>query len=299
MPRPSSRETVDPVRTYLKEIGKTPLLKADEELTFAYQIQAMIPLLEKEHLTPEEQKIIDKGQKAKQKMVEANLRLVVSIAKKYQNRGLSLLDLIQEGSLGLMRGVEKFDPGKGFKFSTYAYWWIRQAMTRAISEKSRTIRLPIHITENLNKLKKAVRQLNIQLGRKPTEEEIAEEMAISVDQLQFIRQASFRSESRSLNLTIDDNNTELGELLPDDSASPQEFISQEELMDQISNLLEMLPSRQRQIISLRYGLENGRKMSYKEIGQQCGISHERVRQLTQRAMRTLKQQAFRLQDMAR
>jgi RNA polymerase sigma factor (sigma-70 family) len=298
MPRTSSRETVDSVRAYLKEIGKTPLLKADEELTLAHQIQAMLRLSEKEHPTPEEEQIIAKGQKAKQQMVEANLRLVVSIAKKYQNRGLSLLDLVQEGSLGLMRGVEKFDPEKGYKFSTYAYWWIRQAMTRAISEKSRTIRLPIHMTESLNKLKKAVRHLNIQLGRKPTEEEIAEEMGISVDQLQFIRQASYRSDSRSLNLTIDDNNTELGELLPDDSTSPQEFVKQEELINQIGNLLEMLPTRQRQIITLRYGLENGRKMSYKEIGQQCGISHERVRQLTQRAMRTLKQQAFRLQDMA-
>lgn len=299
MPRTSSRETVDSVRAYLKEIGKTPLLKADEELTLAYQIQAMLPLIDKESITSEEEQIIVKGQKAKQKMVEANLRLVVSIAKKYQNRGLSLLDLIQEGSLGLMRGVEKFDPEKGYKFSTYAYWWIRQAMTRAISEKSRTIRLPIHMTESLNKMKKAVRQLNIRLGRKPTEEEIAEEMAISVDQLQFIRQATYRSDSRSLNLTIDDNYTELGELLPDGSTSPQEFVKQEELINQIENLLQMLPTRQRQIISLRYGLENGRKMSYEEIGQQCGISHERVRQLTQRAMRTLKQQACRLEEMVR
>lgn len=297
MSRNQTQETVDSVRSYLKQIGKTPLLKPEEELTLAYQIQAMLPLLEHKNPTPTEQKIIHRGQKAKEKMVNANLRLVVSIAKRYQNRGLSLLDLVQEGSLGLMRGVEKFDPERGYKFSTYAYWWIRQAMTRAISEKSRTIRLPIHITDSLNKLKIIIRKLNIELGRNPTEEEIAAAMDMSVNKLRFIRQASYRSNTKSLNLVLDDNNTELGELLPDEGDSPQDFVKREELITLVQQLLDSLPQRQRQIISLRFGLDNGRKMSYQEIGQQCGMSHERVRQLIQTAIRTLKQKAFYLQDM--
>ncbi len=297
MPRTSTKVQIDTVRTYLKEIGKIPLLKPEEEILLANQIRAMVPLLEKENLTAEETAIIAKGKKAKRKMVEANLRLVVSIAKKYQNRGISLLDLVQEGSLGLMRGVEKFEPERGYKFSTYAYWWIRQAITRAIAEKSRNIRLPIHITESLNKLRKSVRHLNIELGRKPTEEEIAEAMDISINKLRFIRQASYRTHDRSLNVILDDNQTELGEVLPSQSASPQDFIKEEEVSDTITHLLETLPERQREIIALRYGLNNGKKMSYQEIGKQCGISHERVRQLTNRAMRTLKKKANHLEAM--
>lgn len=288
----------DTVRTYLQEIGKTPLLRPEEEVELATQVQAMLPLLEKENPTEEERRIIRRGKQAKQRMVQANLRLVVSIAKKYQRRGLSFLDLIQEGSLGLIRAVEKFDPTKGYKFSTYGYWWVRQAMTRAIAEKSRTIRLPIHITESLNRLKKATRELSHQLGRRPTEEELAQEMDLPVNKLREIHQSAYKTNAKSLNITLDENHTELEELLADDALSPNDFVNQRELESKIRDLLDTLPQRQREIITLRFGLQTGKRMSYKEIGQQCGISHERVRQLMNRAMRTLKQKAFRLQDFA-
>ncbi|MEL6582155.1 MAG: sigma-70 family RNA polymerase sigma factor, partial [Cyanobacteria bacterium J06621_12] len=199
------------VRDYLKEIGRTPLLTAADEVRFANQIQAMLPLLEQENLTPEEQKVVRIGQKAKQAMVKANLRLVVSIAKKYQNRGLSMLDLIQEGSIGLMRASEKFDAGKGYKFSTYSYWWIRQAMTRAIANHARTIRLPIHITQDLNKIKKTTRLLSQKLGRKPNEDEIAQELDMDLKKLRSLAESARRTRLKSLNATIDDNQTELGQ----------------------------------------------------------------------------------------
>lgn len=289
---------LDSVRSYLQEIGRIPLLNSEEEIELATKVQNMLSLLEKENLTPTEKQIVAQGQLAKGKMIQANLRLVVSIAKRYQRRGLSLLDLIQEGSIGLIRAVEKFDPSKGYKFSTYAYWWVRQAITRALAEKSRTIRLPIHMTENLNLLKKTVRELTSHLGRKPTEEEVAKRMEISVEKLQEIRHAVYRTDAKSLNVTLDDNQTELGEVLPDETSLPIEFVSQRELLTRIDDLLQDLPPRQREIIKLRFGLQTGKRMSYKEIGRQCGISHERARQLLNRAMRTLKQKAFRLGEFA-
>ncbi|ACK71551.1 RNA polymerase, sigma 70 subunit, RpoD subfamily [Gloeothece citriformis PCC 7424] len=289
---------LDPVRSYLQEIGRIPLLNSEEEVQLATKVQNMLPLLEKENLTAAEKKIVEQGQIAKRKMIQANLRLVVSIAKRYQRRGLSLLDLIQEGSLGLIRAVEKFDPSKGYKFSTYAYWWVRQAITRALAEKSRTIRLPIHMTENLNQLKKSVRELTGELGRKPNEQEVAQRMEIPVEKLREIRHAVYRTDAKSLNITLDDNQTELGEVLPDETSLPIEFVSQWELVTKINDLLEDLPPRQREIITLRFGLQTGKRMSYKEIGRQCGISHERARQLLNRAMRTLKQKAFRLGEVA-
>ncbi|MEA5508359.1 sigma-70 family RNA polymerase sigma factor [Crocosphaera sp. UHCC 0190] len=283
-------QKVDTVRHYLQAIGKTPLLSAEEEIKLAEQIQAMLPLLEKEILTATEEKIIEKGQNARAKMIEANLRLVVSIAKKYLHRGLSLLDLIQEGSLGLIRGVERFDPSRGYKFSTYAYWWIRQGMTRAIAEQSRTIRLPIHINESLNKYKKSLRELSLKLGRKPTQAEIAGIMDISVEKLQFIQQSAFRTNTRSLNLIIDENQTELEQLLSDEeSLSPSEFVKEQEKTSQIEKLLEMLSPKQREVITLRFGLCDGKPLSYKAIGKQCGISHERARQIYSRAIRILRQ----------
>lgn len=286
------------VTSYLKEIGRTPLLKSEEEVRLANQIQAMLPLLEKEELTPEEQKIVRQGQLAKRKMTQANLRLVVSIAKKYQNRGLSLLDLIQEGSIGLMRAAEKFDPSKGYKFSTYSYWWIRQAMTRAIANYARTIRLPIHITQDLNKIKKVNRQLSQKLGRKPTDAEVAEELDIDITKLRSLAESARMTRPRSLNATIDENQTELGQILPDDSASPSDFVAERETVSKIQNLLDTLSPKQRDVIILRYGLKDGRTMTYEQIGNVCGISRERVRQIKNKAMKQLKKKAIKLSAVA-
>ena len=280
------------VKSYLKEIGRIPLLTAEEEVKLANQIQAMLPLLHKEDLTLEEKKIIQQGQRAKRKMVQANLRLVVSIAKKYLNRGLTLLDLIQEGSIGLMRGVEKFDPGKGYKFSTYSYWWIRQAMTRSIANQARIIRLPLHITQDLNKVKKVTRQLSLSLGRKPTDREIAKELDIDVKKLNSLVQAARITKPKSLNLTIDENQTELGQILADDSASPSDFVAKQEIRSQIQNLLYALSPKQRDVITLRYGLNDGKTMTYEQIGNHCGISRERVRQIKNQAMKLLQQEAI-------
>ncbi|MGB5596809.1 MAG: sigma-70 family RNA polymerase sigma factor, partial [Crocosphaera sp.] len=267
----TTKKKVDTVRHYLQSIGKTPLLSGEEEIKLAEEIQAMLSILDKEELTPEEQQIVKKGQKARERMIQANLRLVVSIAKKYIDSGLSLLDLIQEGSLGLIRGVEKFDPTRGYKFSTYAYWWVRQGITRAIAEQSRTIRLPIHINENLNKYKKSIRELTLKLGRKPTQQEIADNMEISVEKLQFLQQAAFKTKSRSLNIIIDENHTELGQLLPDEeSLSPSEFVKQQEKVSQIDQMLESLSPRQKEVIILRFGLRDGKQLSYKAIGEKCG-----------------------------
>ena len=278
----------NPVRKYLKEIGRTPLLKAEEEVKLANQIQEMLPLLDKDDLTSEEKNIIHRGQRAKQKMVEANLRLVVSVAKKYQNRGLSLLDLIQEGSIGLMRGVEKFDASKGYRFSTYSYWWIRQAMTRAIANHARTIRLPIHVTQELNKIKKTTRQLSQKLGRKPSDREIAQELGIEIKKLRSLAQSAIIAKPKSLNVTIDENQTELGQILADDSISPTNFLANQEISSQIQNLLYTLSPKQRDVITLRYGLKDGKTMTYQQIGDICGISRERVRQIQNRAMKLLK-----------
>ena len=284
--------TNNSISSYLKEIGRTPLLSAEEEVRLANQVQAMLPLLEQENVTPEEQKIILQGKRAKQKITQANLRLVVSIAKKYQNRGLSLLDLIQEGSIGLMRATEKFDPSKGYKFSTYSYWWIRQAMTRAIANYGRTIRLPIHITQELNKVRKVTRQLSQKLGRKPTELEIAEELGLELTKLRSLTQAARRTKPRSLNVTIDENQTELGHILADDSASPTDFVAEQELSSKIENLLYTLSPKQRDVISLRYGIGGAEALTYQQIGDRCGISRERVRQIQNKAMRLLKQRAI-------
>ena len=281
------------VRNYLKEIGRTPLLSTEEEVELANQIQAMLPLLDKEDLTPEEKQIVSKGQRAKQKMVEANLRLVVSIAKKYQNRGLSMLDLIQEGSIGLMRASEKFDASKGYKFSTYSYWWIRQAMTRAIATYARTIRLPNHITQELNKVKKVTRQLSQKLGRKPSDREIAQELNIELKKLRSLMRSARITKPRSLNVTIDENQTELEQILADDSASPSDFVRERETRDKIENLLYTLTPKQRDVIILRYGLKDGRVMTYEQIGNIFGISRERVRQIQNKAMKLLKKKSDR------
>lgn len=286
------------VKSYLKEIGRIPLLSSEEEVRLANQVQAMLLLLDKENLTLEEKRTVRQGQKAKRKMVQANLRLVVSIAKKYQNRDLTLLDLIQEGSIGLMKGVEKFDPGKGYKFSTYSYWWIRQAIIRAIANQARIIRLPINVTQDINKIKKVTRQLSQNLGRKPTEQEIAQELDINLKKLRSLVQAARTSKPKSLNLTIDENQTELGQLLADNSASPSDFIAKQEMRSQIQDLLDTLSPKQRDVISLRYGLNDGKTMTYEQIGSQCGISRERVRQIKNKALKMLQQEAIENMNLA-
>ena len=286
------------VRDYLKEIGRTPLLQAEDEVRLANQIQQMLPLLDKKRLTLEEQKLICLGQKAKQQIVQANLRLVVSVAKKYQNRGLSMLDLIQEGSIGLMRAAEKFDVSKGYKFSTYSYWWIRQAMTRAIANHARTIRLPIHITQDLNKIKKTTRLLSQKLGRKPKDVEIATELNMDIEKLHSLAQSARITKPKSLNVTIDENQTELGQILADDSTSPSDFVASQELHSQVQSLLHTLSPKQQDVITLRYGLKDGKTMTYEQIGEVCGVSRERVRQIKKKAMKLLKQRAIHLSTLA-
>lgn len=285
------------VQAYLQAIGRIPLLRPEQEIELANQVQAMLPLLEKSQLTVEEQQIVCTGQKAKQRMVEANLRLVVSIAKKYQKRGLSFLDLIQEGSLGLIRSIEKFDPSRGYKFSTYSYWWIRQAITRAIAERSRTIRLPIHMNEYLHKIKQATRTLSIELGRQPTEAEIAENLDLQLPKLRSIRQALRRTQLSSLNRKLSDEQTELADVLADDSYSPDRFAVEQELQSRVTHLLQCLPDRQREFIMLRFGFKTGQKMSVRAVGTHLGMSYPQARKLQSQAMRSLRRYARQFDGM--
>ncbi len=296
--------SADMVRTYLHEIGRVPLLTHEQEIVLGKQVQQLMELLAvQENLTetlerePTQQEWADKvdmtvdelekhlqrGQRAKQKMIEANLRLVVAIAKKYQKRNLEFLDLIQEGTLGLERGVEKFDPTKGYKFSTYAYWWIRQAITRAIAQQARTIRLPIHITEKLNKIKKVQRELSQSLGRSPNAVEIAE--ALELEPKQVREYLLMARQPISLDLRIGDNqDTELQDLLEDEDASPEDYTVQESLRSDIQGMLLELTPQQREVLTLRFGLNDGHELSLAKVGQRMSISRERVRQLERQAL---------------
>jgi len=312
----NAKFTADMVRTYLREIGRVPLLSREQEIVYGKQVQQMMVMLEAKealrkkidhepslaewaahvhHSETELNHLMVQGRRAKQKMIEANLRLVVAIAKKYQKRNMEFLDLIQEGTLGLERGVEKFDPTRGYKFSTYAYWWIRQAITRAIAQQGRTIRLPIHITEKLNKIKKVQRELAQKLGRSPTPVEIAQELELEPAQIrEYLNMAR---QPVSLDVRVGDNqDTELQEMLEDDGPSPEYYTTQEFLRQDLNNLLAELTPQQRQVVALRFGLEDGNEMSLAKVGERLNLSRERVRQLEHQALAHLRRRRANVKE---
>ncbi|MBV2352165.1 RpoD/SigA family RNA polymerase sigma factor [Synechococcus sp. HK05] len=307
--------STDLVRSYLRDIGRVPLLSHEQEITLGRQVQELVALEELEQelemraggakpdheqlaqaaqLTPQQlKKRLRSGQRAKERMVAANLRLVVSVAKKYTKRNMELLDLIQEGTIGLVRGVEKFDPTRGYKFSTYAYWWIRQGITRAIAEKSRTIRLPIHITETLNKLKKGQRELSQELGRTPTVTELAEFVELPEEEVKDLLCRARQPVSLETKVG-DGDDTELLDLLAADGSQPEELVDGECLRSDMRDLLDQLPELQGRVLKMRYGIpcpdvpDPDEPMSLTGIGRVLGMSRDRVRNLERDGLAGLK-----------
>lgn len=262
----------DSVRLYLREIGKIPLLNAEEELALA-------------------QKVKEGSKKAKDKMAEANMRLVVSIAKRYSGRGLDFLDLIQEGNTGLLRAVEKFDPDKGFKFSTYATWWIRQAITRAIADQARTIRIPVHMVETINKLLRTQRRMTQELNREPTIEELAKELEMEPEKVEYV--IKIKQDITSLDAGVgrdgEDEDSVLGDFIEDeDSATPEESATGQLLKEQVQSVLSTLSEREQKIIKMRFGLENGKSHTLEEVGQEFAVTRERIRQIEAKALAKLR-----------
>ncbi|MGF1673568.1 MAG: RNA polymerase sigma factor RpoD [Rivularia sp. (in: cyanobacteria)] len=300
--------TEDSIRLYLQEIGRIRLLRADEEIELARKIADLLELervrerllqqLEREPRDiewaeavqlplPQFRYRLHIGRRAKDKMVQSNLRLVVSIAKKYMNRGLSFQDLIQEGSLGLIRAAEKFDHEKGYKFSTYATWWIRQAITRAIADQSRTIRLPVHLYETISRIKKTTKLLSQEMGRKPTEEEIATRMEMTIEKLRFI------AKSAQLPISLEtpigkEEDSRLGDFIESDGETPEDQVSKSLLREDLEKVLDSLSPRERDVLRLRYGLDDGRMKTLEEIGQIFNVTRERIRQIEAKALRKLR-----------
>ena len=262
----------DSVRLYLREIGKIPLLSNEEEVDLAYRI-------------------VKCEKKAKDKMVEANMRLVVSIAKRYSGRGLDFLDLIQEGNTGLLRAVEKFDPDKGFKFSTYATWWIRQAITRAIADQARTIRIPVHMVETINKVLRATRKLTNELNREPTVEEIAKEMGMEPEKIDYVMK--IKQDIASLDATVgrdgDDEDSVLGDFIEDEGrVSPEDAAAAQMLKEQIAEILSSLSEREQKVVKLRFGIGGGRPHTLEEVGAEFSVTRERIRQIEAKALSKLR-----------
>ncbi len=300
--------TEDSIRLYLQEIGRIRLLRADEEIELARKIADLLELERiRERLShklerdprdsewaeevqqplPQFRHRLHVGRRAKDKMVQSNLRLVVSIAKKYMNRGLSFQDLIQEGSLGLIRAAEKFDHEKGYKFSTYATWWIRQAITRAIADQSRTIRLPVHLYETISRIKKTTKLLSQEMGRKPTEEEIATRMEMTIEKLRFI------AKSAQLPISLEtpigkEEDSRLGDFIESDGETPEDQVSKNLLREDLEKVLDSLSPRERDVLRLRYGLDDGRMKTLEEIGQIFNVTRERIRQIEAKALRKLR-----------
>ena len=262
----------DSVRLYLREIGKIPLLNAEEELALA-------------------KRVVEGDKRAKDKMAEANMRLVVSIAKRYSGRGLDFLDLIQEGNTGLLRAVEKFDPDKGFKFSTYATWWIRQAITRAIADQARTIRIPVHMVETINKLLRTQRRMTQELNREPTIEELGKELEMEPEKVEYV--IKIKQDITSLDAGVgrdgEDEDSVLGDFIEDeDGATPEESAANQLLKEQVQSILSTLSDREQKIFKMRFGIENGKSHTLEEVGQEFAVTRERIRQIEAKALAKLR-----------